>query len=250
MKLFGLIGYPLQHSYSKEYFTDKFKSENISNCQYLNFEIKSPNEIHKLIEKHPGLIGLNVTIPYKESIISLLDELDPLAEKIAVVNCIKVSGHQKQLHLKGYNTDAPAFKQTLKPLLKKHHKKALILGTGGSSKAIADTFDTLGIEYVFVSRQPRDCNQIRYAILHKELIRDHQIIINTSPVGMFPDIETYPEIPYQFLTNNHLLYDLVYNPEVTVFLKKGLAVGAEIKNGLEMLHLQAELSWKIWNEIV
>lgn len=250
MKLFGLIGYPLQHSFSKEYFTRKFKIENISSCEYQNFEIESPVQIRELLSKNTGLQGLNVTIPYKEAVISVLDELDPEAKKIGAVNCIKVSRYQNQFHLKGYNTDAPAFEQTLKPLLKEHYKKAMILGTGGSSKAVATAFDNLGIDYVFVSRQPRDCNQIRYSILHEELIRDHLIIINTTPVGMFPDIESYPEIPYQFLTKNHLLYDLIYNPAQTIFLKQGMKAGAEIKNGAEMLQVQAELSWEIWNDSI
>ncbi|MCD4694620.1 MAG: shikimate dehydrogenase [Bacteroidales bacterium] len=248
MKTYGLTGYPLTHSFSKDYFKKKFEKEGITNAVYKSFEFKNPVLIKELIANDQSLCGLNVTVPYKEFVLSITNELGNVATEINAVNCIKIYRDKNQFHLKGFNTDAPAFRQSIEPFLKGHHKKALILGTGGSSKAVSYVLENLGIEHLFVSRNPHGCKHIRYQILHKEIMEEYQVIINTSPLGMVPNINTVPEIPYDFITKNHLLYDLVYNPAETVFLKKGASQGATIKNGLEMLHLQAELSWEIWND--
>ena len=243
MKRYGLIGYPLTHSFSKKYFEDKFRNENISDCIYENFPLTNIDQFPSLIQSNAGLIGLNVTIPYKELVIPYLDELHEAAKEIGAVNTIKVS--KGRLH--GYNTDAFGFMQSLMKELKPHHTRALILGTGGSSKAVAYGLKKMGIEYQFVSRQPESNREISYGYLDKEVIREHTLIVNTTPTGMFPNVEVCPSIPYEYLTSYHLLFDLIYNPSETMFLKKGQAQFAKIKNGLEMLQLQAERSWEIWN---
>ena len=254
-RLFGLIGYPLSHSFSQKYFTEKFKRENISDCEFKNFSFKNINELPSLIKQNPTLCGLNVTIPHKQSVMKFLDAIDNSAKEIGAVNCIRLSPQSplpgergsKGVRLIGYNTDAIGFEKSLKPFLKPHHTKALILGTGGASKAIAYVLKKLKIEFVFVSRNQMSASSIRYHDLQKDIIESHHLIINTTPVGMFPNINDCPDIPYQYLSDKHLLYDLTYNPEETLFLKKGKEKGAQIKNGLEMLHLQAEEAWKIWN---
>ena len=250
MKTFGIIGYPLSHSFSKKYFEDKFLRENISDFEFRVFEMENVLGIRDLIATHPNIVGLSVTIPHKEIILNYLDEIDEGAKKIGAVNCIKISHKNNKPYLSGFNTDTFGFENSLKPLLKNHHKKALILGTGGAAKAVAFTLDKLGIEYLFITRKPTGCKHIRYSILHEGILNEHTLIINTTPLGMFPDIDSSPDIPYQFLSEKHLLFDLTYNPTETLFLKKGKEKGATIKNGLEMLHLQAEKAYGIWNPTV
>lgn len=247
MRRFGLIGYPLEHSFSKIYFTEKFESENIENCQYMNFPIESVDKLTALISENKDLVGLNVTIPYKEKVIQYLDAIDNTAKEIGAVNTIKIDRLQSGYKLVGYNTDAYGFHSSLVPHIKKVHKKALILGTGGASKAIAYVLNMLGIQYIYVSRNPRMENHISYKDLDSDLMDNCKIIINTTPLGMYPEVNKSPDIPYESITTDHLLYDLVYNPEMSKFLEKGAKRGAFIKNGLLMLHLQAEKAWEIWN---
>jgi shikimate dehydrogenase len=247
MRQFGLIGYPLSHSFSMKYFTAKFRNENIEDCQYLNFPIETIKELPSLISQNNDLIGLNVTIPYKEQVIEYLDKIDETAREIGAVNTIKIKRLKDRILLTGYNTDAYGFYSSIVPQLEKVHKKALILGTGGASKAIAQVFNQLGVDYIFVSRNPRKDNHISYSDLTGDLINNFKIIVNTSPLGMYPDIEKYPDIPYDCITGDHLLYDLVYNPEMSKFLERGSEKGAKTINGLLMLHLQAEKAWEIWN---
>lgn len=248
MDTYGLIGFPLKHSFSAMFFTEKFKKENID-AEYLNFEIEDILQIREVILANLHLKGLNVTIPYKEQVIPFLDELSPEAKKIGAVNVIKIDRNPTDKHnsyLKGYNTDYVGFKKSIEPLINSDiHKKALVLGTGGASKAIVQALIDLGIDWKYVSRTAGE-NKFTYNELTPEIINDYRIIINTSPVGTFPNVNEYPDIPYQYLTRDHLLFDLVYNPAETAFLKKGKAQGATVKNGEEMLHLQAEEAWKIW----
>jgi shikimate dehydrogenase len=246
MKTFGLIGYPLTQSFSQKYFSAKFEREK-TDARYLNFSIASIDELPGLIEHHPYIAGLNVTIPYKEKVFKYLNEVDIVAKEIAAVNVIKFNWNGDKPVLKGFNTDTIGFTNSPLPLLKPNHTKALILGTGGAAKSVAYSLKKLGILYRFVSRNPEGTAQVDYRNLTKEIIETYQLIINTSPLGMFPNIETYPDIPYQFIGPEHLLYDAVYNPEKTAFLAKSEENGATIKNGLEMLHIQAEEAWKIWN---
>ncbi|MBS9773672.1 MAG: shikimate dehydrogenase [Tenacibaculum sp.] len=246
-KLFGLLGRNISYSFSKKYFTDKFNMLNLNNYEYVNFDIDDIENFPNILKENKNILkGMNVTIPYKESIIPYLDKIDKKAQEIGSVNTIKIT---KKGKLKGYNTDEYGFKKSFKPLLKTHHKKVLILGTGGASKAIAYTLEKMGIEYKFVSRNPKE-NQFSYANITEKEMQEYTIIINCTPLGTHPNINKCPNIPYNFLNENHLLYDLIYNPEETLFLKKGKNKGATIKNGLEMLKLQAEKSWKIWNKAV
>lgn len=237
---FGLIGKDISYSFSKNYFTLKFKKLGLNDYEYVNFDLKSIDEFRDLISKE--LIGLNVTIPYKESIIEFLDEIDEEAKLIGAVNTIKID---KRGNLKGYNTDVYGFEESLKPLITNSHKKALVLGTGGASKAVCYVLDKLNIDYLIVSRTPEK-TQISYTDLNRSLLEKHTIIINCTPQGTYPKVEEYPEIPYDCITKKHLLYDLIYNPEKTRFLKEGEKRGADISNGLKMLELQAEKSWNIW----
>lgn len=246
MKTYGLIGYPLAQSFSQKYFSAKFEKEGI-NAQYLNFPIPTIDEFKELIGHHPYIAGMNVTIPYKERVIPFLDELDDTAREIGAVNVIKFNWDGTKPHLKGYNSDTIGFYNSLKPLLQPHHTKALILGTGGAAKSVAYSLKKLGISYRFVSRQPHGLGHVTYDQLTREIMESYHLIVNTSPLGMYPNVNASPDIPYQFLGKQHLLYDVVYNPEVTEFLQKGLEQGASIKNGLEMLHLQANAAWEIWN---
>ncbi|ASB50751.1 shikimate dehydrogenase family protein [Alkalitalea saponilacus] len=246
MRTFGLIGYPLSHSFSQGYFTEKFKKEKID-ARYLNFPIASISEFKGLLEQHPYLAGLNVTIPYKEQVIPFLDELDEEAGLIGAVNVIKISWNNNKPFLKGFNSDVTGFFNSLTPLIKPEHTKALILGTGGASKAVSHALLKAGILYRFVSRTPKAPSHVSYDSLTPEIISEYKIIINTSPIGMHPNTEEAPDIPYESITENHLVYDLIYNPETTLFMEKAAEKGATIKNGLEMLHLQAEEAWRIWN---
>lgn len=240
---FGLIGFPLGHSFSKGYFSKKFKDLGLDNHFYNLFELSSINEFKELIN-NSKLAGLNVTIPYKQDIIPFLDSLHESAEKVGAVNVIKF----KDGKLIGYNTDYPAFKQSLKEWLGSTICKALVLGTGGASKAVVAALNDLEIEFQQVSRIATiDALSYEQLFLEDELIKDHKLIINTTPLGMAPNIDACPNLPYDQLTKTHSLFDLVYNPETTLFLKKGEEMGCKIKNGLEMLHLQAELAWDIWN---
>lgn len=245
MRLFGLIGYPLGHSFSKKYFTEKFQLEGID-ARYDLYELKSLSEFTEL-KKLENLCGLNVTIPYKQQIIPFLDEMDETAADIGAVNVIKFIRDLNGLKLKGYNSDAVGFLQSIRPYLKPHHTKALILGTGGASKALDYTLGKLGIKTKFVSRTPGE-GQLSYGELTETVLSEYHIILNASPVGTFPNINHCPEIPYQYLTSRHLLFDAVYNPAETIFLQKGKAQGAAVLNGEGMLTGQAEAAWKIWNE--
>jgi len=241
VKTLGLIGYPLSHSFSKKYFAEKFERENINDWQYDLFPLERIELIPELLKKHPSLIGLNVTIPYKEAVIPYLNEVHESAA-FGAVNTIKIDGKK----LTGYNTDVYGFEHSLKPLLKKHHKAALILGTGGAAKAVAAVFARLGIEFKYVSRTP-SAGQFSYKNINNNTINNYTLIVNTTPLGMYPNTDACPDIPYQSLTSRHILYDLVYNPNVTTFLKNGKKQDTYIKNGLEMLYLQAEKAWAIWN---
>ena len=248
MQKYGLIGYPLRHSFSIGYFNEKFKSENID-AEYVNFEIPNINDFMEVIEENPNLCGLNVTIPYKEQVIPFLDELDKDTAKIGAVNVIKIIRQPKgKVKLVGYNSDIIGFPQSIEPLLQPHHKKALILGTGGASKAVYRGLANLGIESVFVSRTKKESSYLTYDELTPEIMQEYTIIVNCTPVGMYPKVDFCPDIPYDQLTPNHLLYDLLYNPNETLFMKKGEAHGAVTKNGLEMLLLQAFAAWEIWNK--
>jgi shikimate dehydrogenase len=240
-KSFGLIGYPLSHSFSKKYFSEKFARENISECAYELFPTKDISEISVLIASNKSLAGLNVTIPYKESVIPFLDAIDETAKEIGAVNCIKVQNGKT----KGFNTDVYGFEQSLIPFLKPYHKKALVLGTGGASKAITYALKKLQIDFQLVSREAKS-NYITYDAITPEIIAQHLLIINTTPLGMFPNVETSPPLPYSSLSKNHLLFDLVYNPAETKFVLEGKEKGATVVNGLKMLEFQAEKSWKIW----
>ncbi len=242
IKQFGLIGYPLSHSFSKGYFANKFRQETITDCAYDVFPLEKIEDFELLCNKHKNLLGLNVTIPYKQSIIPFLDELHEEAKAIGAVNTIKFINGKKI----GYNSDCYGFEMSLKPLLKPHHTSALILGTGGASKAVEYVLKKLGIQFQYVSRNKND-KAISYDDVNSFIMHHSTLIINTSPLGMYPNIESAPEIPYDAITDQHLLYDLVYNPEETLFLKRGKEHGAQTKNGLEMLHLQANRSWEIWN---
>lgn len=245
MRNFGLIGKDISYSFSGNYFANKFKDQNITDANYQNFDIQTIEDFDKKVLKTKALAGLNVTIPYKESIIPFLDKLDKKAKKIGAINTIKFT---KKGNLKGYNTDIYGFKKAIKPHLKKHHKKALILGTGGASKAIAFVLKALKIDFHFVSRQASKKASYTYDTLSEQIISDHQIIINCSPVGTFPDITDAPKIPYNGIKDTHILFDLIYNPSETVFLKNGKQKGAKTINGYDMLVFQAEKSWKIWNK--
>ncbi len=244
MRKFGLIGFPLSHSFSKTYFTEKFSRERINDAAYENFEIDKIEKLKEVIRINPGLRGLNVTIPHKQGMMKYLDETDEDARTIGAVNTIKISSGK----LIGHNTDYIGFMRSLIPLLKPHHKKALILGTGGSSLAVRYALKKIRIGFLLVSRNPSGENEISYPSITKDLLNEYYLIVNTTPVGMFPKISEAPSIPFEFLTPQHLLFDLIYNPEETLFLRKGKEKGAATKNGYEMLTLQAEEAWKIWSE--
>ncbi len=238
---FGLVGKNISYSFSRGYFSKKFKKMGLSDHSYENFDLAQIEDFNALISES-NLKGLNVTIPYKEAVIPFLDDLHDNASTIGAVNTIKFT----EKGLKGFNTDAYGFQKSLEPLLRPYHKKALILGTGGASKAIAFVFDSLGIDFCYVSRNP-DRHQLSYSELNDETMDSYQIIVNCSPVGTFPNIHDKPDIPYPHLTEQHLLFDLIYNPEKTAFLKAGTTKGASVQNGLSMLEFQAEKAWEIWH---
>lgn len=246
MKRYGLLGYPLTHSFSKRYFTEKFETEKIDST-YQNFEIDNINKFPDVIKNNPEIVGLNVTIPYKEQVIQYLDELNDSANEIKAVNTIRVTRTESGIHLKGFNTDTYGFENALKPLLKDHHKKALILGTGGASKALKYVLTKLGIEFLSASIEELKENEIRYEDIDEQMMADRLLIINATPLGTYPKVDASPNIPYEFITDKHLLFDLVYNPEVTQFLDRGLKKGATIKNGYQMLLGQAIRSYEIWS---
>ena len=278
MTTYGLIGYPLGHSFSRKFFTEKFEKEEID-AQYLNFEIPSIEEFPEIIKNNPELRGLNVTIPYKQQVMQYLDEISEEAKAIGAVNVVRIERPSPQpspimgretmrnagnkpdgLPIKGdmseglrgtligYNSDVIGFVESIKPLLKPHHKKALILGTGGASKAIRYGLEEkLGMETLFVSRSARE-GMITYEEVTAEVLKEYEVIVNCSPVGMYPHVDECPALPYEAMNENNLLYDLVYNPLETLFMKKGAEQGATVKNGLEMLHLQAIASWKFWEK--
>ncbi len=247
MQTFGLIGFPLSHSFSKRFFTAFFERECID-AAYLNFEIPDLDMLTDVLQANPDLIGFNVTIPFKEAIIPYLDGCDPRAGAINAVNTVKIERSEGIIRLKGYNTDLIGFRNSILPLLQPHHTKALVLGTGGASKAIVATLNDLSISTQLVSREAKPGSSLTYPQLTKQLLEDCTVVVNTTPVGTFPKVDGYPDVPYEFLSNRHLLYDLVYNPAVTQFLQKGAERGAIIKNGLEMLELQAMAAWKIWQK--
>lgn len=248
MRLLGLIGYPLGHSFSAGYFSKKFQNEEIIDCEYRNFPIEKIELIKKVIEQHSHLVGFNVTIPYKQQIIPFLQHLSDGAKAIGAVNTVKIYRYGGNLTLKGFNTDEYGFRESLAPHLEAYHNKALVLGTGGASKAVEYVLTELGIEYISISREPKDPKIKLYNQVDEQLVSTHKLIINTTPLGMFPDVDRCPDIPYKCLTSQHLLYDLVYNPEETLFMKRGKDFGAKTLNGLQMLQLQAEKAWQIWND--
>lgn len=245
MNLYGLIGYPLGHSFSKKYFTQKFEKDQLRDNVFELFPLKEIREFSKLIQTHPSLKGLAVTIPYKQSVIPFLQSVSDEAMQIGAVNCIKVLPGESI----GYNTDVIGFEKSFLPLLKSHNQKVLILGTGGSSRAVQFVLNKFKIPFLLVSRTPVATNTINYQSVDEELLQEYTVIINTSPVGMTPNEENMPGIPYEFIGSQHLLFDLIYQPAETKFLAEGRIRGAAIKNGWEMLILQAEENWKIWNEV-
>ena len=244
MNLYGLIGYPLGHSFSKQYFTEKFEKEGLTDCYFEAFPISSIDQFPELLKKNNDLKGLSVTIPYKEKVLDFVTEFSDEVKFIGATNCIKISGD----NLKAFNTDIIGFENSFCNLLQPHHKKALILGTGGASKAVQFVLRKLGIEFSVVTRNENSkVGYINYNKIDEQIMREYQIIINCSPVGMSPAENVCPAIPYQFINSSHYLYDLVYKPAKTLFLQRGEQKGALIQNGYEMLLIQAEASWEIWN---
>jgi shikimate dehydrogenase len=241
---YGLVGKNISYSFSKKYFTEKFASGNLDAFTYENFDLNTIEDFPEILKTHSDLKGLNVTIPYKEAVIPYLDKLSKNATKIGAVNVIRFTEKGK---LKGYNSDYYGFMKSLKPLLKEHHKKALILGTGGASKGVAFALEKLGILYTFVSRAVK-AGTINYDSINATTFDNYQIIINCTPLGTSPNVNEFPNLPYQYFTEKHIAFDLIYNPEETQFLQKAKKYGATIKNGAEMLKWQAEKSWKIWNK--
>jgi shikimate dehydrogenase len=248
MQRFGLIGYPLSHSFSSVYFAKKFTDLDIKDAVYENFAIENIHQFEELLKKYPDLAGLNVTIPYKEQIIPYLHEIDEVAGNVKAVNTIKfIKNNNGKTILKGYNTDIYGFETSIRPFIQSYHKKALILGTGGASKAIKFILNRLNISYVSASIEELKEDEIRYEDIDKAMMEDRLLIINATPLGTYPKVDTCAPIPYECITPRHVLFDLVYNPEETLFLKKGKERGAKTSNGLKMLHLQAEKAWEIWN---
>ena len=247
MEKYGLIGYPLGHSFSISYFNQKFHDENID-AVYENYEIPNIDALSEVLDMNPELSGLNVTIPYKEKVMPFLDSISPEARAIGAVNVIRVIHQGKAIKLKGYNSDVIGFTKSIEPMLdKKWHKKALILGTGGASKAIDYGLRNLGVDTVFVSRYEKS-GTIQYQAITPEVIKEYNVIVNCTPLGMYPKTEECPQLPYEAMDQHTILYDLIYNPDQTLFMKRGAKYGAQVKNGLEMLLLQAFASWEFWHE--
>ena len=242
MRQFGLIGYPLSHSFSQKFFTDKFEKEGLADCKYTAYSIPAIAELPGLLKSHPSLEGLNVTIPYKEQVLRYLTEQSPVVQQVGACNCIRI----QQGKLTGYNTDVLGFEQSLLMHLQPHHKKALILGTGGAGKAVEYVLKKRNIRYRYVSRMP-SVNHLSYLQVTPAVLAEYTLIINSTPLGMYPNITQAPPIPYGALTPKHYLFDLIYNPARTLFLQQGEQRGAAVQNGLDMLIIQAEESWKIWN---
>ena len=242
MKRYGLIGYPLTHSLSQQYFTDKFSQEGIDDCIYERFSIPSIDDLHTILDTHKDLCGFNITIPYKKEVLAFLTERSKAVEEVGACNCVKIEGQ----NLIGYNTDVIGFENSLIPFLKPTHNQALVLGTGGAALAIVYVLQKLGIAYKYVSRSAAE-GQFSYNELDASVMELHTLVINTTPLGMFPNIEACPDIPYQLLTPEHHLFDLTYNPAESTFLAKGKQMGATIQNGQQMFVEQAEQSWRIWN---
>ena len=242
MNTYALLGRNISYSFSRQYFTDKFDREGITESRYINFDIPTLDELPKLLQTTPDLRGMNVTIPYKQEVMRFLADIDPEAQAIGAVNTIKLT----DIGLVGYNTDCYGFRETLRPLLKSYQTHALILGTGGASRAVAYALKQLGIAYSLVSRTPAS-GSLSYKELTQQILEKHFLVINCTPLGTFPKVADCPPIPYQYLSPSHLLYDLIYNPAQTTFLQRGAARGATTCNGLQMLVLQAEKAWQIWN---
>ena len=243
---YGLIGYPLGHSFSRSFFTKKFQEEKID-AEYLNFEIPEASTLLRIIQEHPHLKGVNVTLPHKVAVIPLLHELSPEAAAIGAVNVIRITHTPTgETYLKGFNSDVIGFTDSIRPLLKSYHRKALVLGTGGASKAICRGLENLGIEWTYVSRNSGP-DRLTYSQLTPMILKEYMVIVNCSPVGMYPKVDQCPSLPYEYLTASHLLYDIVYNPTTTLFMKRGAEQGATVKNGIEMLERQAIASWEFWN---
>lgn len=248
MKTYGLIGYRLGYSFSAGYFTEKFKKLGVEDSEYVNFELDTIQEFPDIFEQGKEIVGLNCTIPYKQDLMQFLDEIDNEAKAVGAVNTVKIINSGGTRKLIGYNTDVVGFRNALKPMLSDKHKKALILGTGGASKAIKFVLNQLGVDYVSASIEDKlNEKEIRYADINSELIKEHLIVINATPLGTYPKVDVCPDISYDSISSDHVLFDLVYNPEETLFMKKGSEKGAQTQNGLGMLHGQAEASWEIWN---
>lgn len=245
MDIYGLIGYPLGHSFSISYFNQKFADEGID-ARYENFEIQAIESLLEVLDSNPNLRGLNVTIPYKQKVISYLDTISPEARVIGAVNVIRVTHDGNRTILKGFNSDVIGFTKSIEPMLEKIHKKALILGTGGASKAIDYGLKALGLETVFVSRYQRP-GTVQYKDITPDVIKEYNVIVNCTPCGIYPHVDECPDLPYEAMDNHTILYDLIYNPDETLFMKRGAEYGANTKNGLEMLLLQAFASWEFWN---
>jgi shikimate dehydrogenase len=246
MRKFGLIGYPLGHSFSRKYFTEKFRRENIDDCSYDNFPLASITELPGLLYSDPQLEGLNVTVPFKTEVLKYLDEIDPEASQVGAVNVLKIRRKGTRTVIRGFNSDIFGVHETLKPVLSQKIQNAIVLGTGGSSRSVCYVLNKINVRYTLISRSLKP-GCLTYADLSPELLGKTQLIVNTTPLGMFPDIDGKPDILYDHLDEKHILFDLVYNPEITAFLREGQERGCQIINGLKMLHAQAERSWEIWN---
>lgn len=243
MRLYGLIGYPLSHSFSKQFFDAKFEREGLTDCRFENFPLPSVQQLENLLIKNPALAGLAVTIPYKLQVVPFLTDTTNIPVELGACNCIKI----RDGRLVGFNTDYIGFEKSIQPLLQTYHQSALVLGNGGATRAVTFVLKRLGIHFNIVSRTKKDDATFTYDDVTEEMIKANTVIINTTPLGMYPNVNSSPDIPYEAITTKHLLYDLVYNPEETLFLKRGKEAGATIKNGADMLSIQAEENWKIWN---
>ena len=248
MKTFGLIGHRLGYSFSRKFFTDKFQQENLKDFEYVNFELDSIQEFPGIFDQGKEICGLNCTIPYKQQIMQYLDEIDAESSQVGAVNTVKITWNNGKRFLKGFNTDVYGFEHSLSPMLESKHQRALILGTGGASKAIKYILHKLNIDFISATIE-EECfeKEIRYDQINEQLLKEYLIVIHATPVGTFPNVDQCPDIPYEYITKDHVCFDLVYNPEETMFLRQSKEQGAKIKNGLEMLHLQANRAWEIWN---